>query len=311
MTKEIKNITVLGSGTMGAGIAQLFATRGFNVKIYDIVKTRAFEVIEGNLNILKDNDVVKGYEIPAIMSRIQWAKSFKEAAEFADMVIECIVENLAIKQDNFAKLDELCKNDTLLASNTSAISITEIAKKSKNKERIIGTHFWNPPYLVPLVEVIKTKYVSEDVVDKTVEILNIAGKKPVIVNKDVPGFLANRMQHALFREAISIVENGIATPEAVDDSIKYGFGLRLSSTAPMEVMDMGGLDLTHSIHDYLFKHLESSQEPSKLLIKKINDNKLGFKTAEGFQKWTPEAQKASKKNLIESLIKVKKALNLI
>lgn len=310
MSKENINVSVFGPGTMGSGIAQLFATKGFNVMVYvrNDEERSALNVIPKNLKILKDNDVVKESEIPEIMSRIKVTESFEEAAKSADICFESIIENLEIKQDYFAKLDSLCKPETILATNTSVISITEIAEKSKNKHRIIGTHFWNPPYLVPLVEVIKTKYVSEDVVDRTMNILEKAGKKPVLVKKDVPGFLANRMQHALFREAISIVENGIADAKAVDDSIKYGFGLRIPIMAPMEVIDMGGTDLTYAIHSYLFEHLENSTEPSKLLKQLLDEKKIGFKTGEGFQKWSKEEVEQEKKNLNESLIKVARVL---
>ena len=232
-------------------------------------------------------------------------------ADFADIIFECIVENLSVKQDYFAKLDALCPEKTILATNTSAISVTEIAEKSVHKERIIGTHYWNPAYLIPLVEVIKTKYVSEDVVAETCEILEDAGKKPVIVQKDVPGFLANRMQHALFREAISIVENGIATAEDVDKAIKYGFGMRLGIRPPMEVIDAGGTDLTYSIHKYLFPHIENSTEPSPLLKQKLDEGKLGFKSGEGFMKWSKEDIEKSNKDMVEGLIKVAKALDRI
>ena len=142
----------------------------------------------------------------------------------SDIVFEGIIEKLEIKQDYFAKMDAIFPVSTILATNTSAISITEIAEKSVHKERIIGTHYWNPAYLVPLVEVIKTKYVSDETVQATYDLLKEAGKRPVIVKKDVPGFLANRMQHALFREALNIIEQDIADPADVDDAIKYGFG---------------------------------------------------------------------------------------
>ena len=190
----------------------------------------------------------------------------------------------------------------------SAISVTEIAGKAVHKERIIGTHFWNPAYLVPLVEVIRTKYVSEETVAAVFQLMEEAGKKPVLVKKDVPGFLANRMQHALFREAISIVENGIAEAGDVDDAIKYGFGMRLGVSGPMEVIDRGGLDLTYSIHKYLFPHIESSAEPSKLMVQLMDEGKLGFKTGEGFQLWSPGQVKASNETLTRGLIQVSRAL---
>lgn len=165
----------------------------------------------------------------------------QDIADFADIVFEAIVENLAVKQEMFQKLDSICPVSTVLASNTSALSITLIGEKAEHKERIIGTHFWNPAYLIPLVEVVKTVHVSEETVSKTYNVLQEAGKHPVIVEKDVPGFLANRLQHCLFREAISIVEHGIASPAAVDEAIKYGFGMRVGIMAPFEVMDSAAL----------------------------------------------------------------------
>ena len=310
-----KKIAVLGAGTMGTGIGQTFAMKGHEVMLIyvydDKLRAKPVETMTKNLQILADNGVVEEKEIPEIVGRVRFTESLEEAADFADIIFECIVENLSVKQDYFAKLDALCPEKTILATNTSAISVTEIAEKSVHKERIIGTHYWNPAYLIPLVEVIKTKYVSEDVVSETCRILEDAGKKPVIVQKDVPGFLANRMQHALFREAISIVENGIATAEDVDKAIKYGFGMRLGIRPPMEVIDAGGTDLTYSIHKYLFPHIENSTEPSPLLKQKLDEGKLGFKSGEGFMKWSKEDIEKSNKDMIEGLIKVAKALDRI
>ena len=153
-----KKIALLGAGTMGIGIAQMFAQAGHEVKLIyvydDKVRARPRETMEANLNILREEGVQDGGAIPAILDRVSWTESLEEAAAFADVVIECIVEDLAVKQDYFQKLDALCPLSTVLTTNTSAISVTEIAGKAVHKERIIGTHFWNPAYLVPLVEVI-------------------------------------------------------------------------------------------------------------------------------------------------------------
>ncbi len=243
------------------------------------------------------------------MNRIRITESLEEAAGFAEIIFECIIEDLEIKQNYFAELDKLCPLETILASNTSAISITEIAEKAVHKERIIGTHYWNPAYLIPLVEVVKTVHVSEDTVERTCNVLSEAGKKPVVVNKDVPGFLANRMQHALFREALHIIEQGIADPKAVDDAIKYGFGMRMGIMAPVAIMDMGGLDLTFSIHNYLFKDLNNSTEPSPILTEKMKEGKLGFKSGEGLLPWTQEEIEFEKNNLTEKLVKVARVLD--
>ena len=315
MLKQKKRVAILGAGVMGTGIAQTFAAKGHEVMmIYvydDKLRAKPLETMRGNLEILCQNEVLTEDEIPEILGRVSFTEDLEEAAQFADIIFECIVENLQVKQEYFKNLDRLCPPSTILATNTSAISVTEIAEKSIHKERIIGTHFWNPAYLIPLVEVIKTKYVSEDVVKQTYELLESAGKAPVIVQKDVPGFLANRMQHALFREAISIVERGIATAEDVDKAIKYGFGMRMGIRPPMEVIDAGGTDLTYSIHSYLFPHIENSTEPSPLLKQKLEEGKLGFKSGEGFMKWSPEEIAASQASLIEDLIKVERVLGRI
>lgn len=308
-----KRVAVLGAGKMGLGIAQLFATQGHEVKVIYVYddKTRydAREVIRGNLNVLVENEVMTKEDVPVILDRIGFVDEPEEVADFADIVFECIVEKLEVKQEYFARMDSIFPVSTILATNTSAISITEIAEKSVHKERIIGTHYWNPAYLIPLVEVIKTKYVSEQVVKETYDLLAEAGKRPVIVKKDVPGFLANRMQHALFREALSIIENDIADPQDVDDAIKYGFGMRLGICAPVEVMDMGGLDLTYNIHEYLFPHIESSTKPSRLLTDNIAKGNLGFKTGQGLMTWSKEDVEKANKELTEGLIKVARALD--
>ncbi|MCR5667079.1 MAG: 3-hydroxyacyl-CoA dehydrogenase family protein [Eubacterium sp.] len=307
-----KNVAVLGAGKMGLGIAQLFATKGHEVKVIyvydDKERVDAPAVIRENLGVLVKNDVLTQKDADEAAQRVGFVDTIEEVADFADIVFEGIIENLEIKQDYFKKMDEIFPVHTILATNTSAISVTQIAEKSVHKERIIGTHYWNPAYLVPLVEVIRTKYVSEETVTATYELLQDAGKKPVIVKKDVPGFLANRMQHALFREALSIIEHDIADPADVDDAIKYGFGMRLGICAPVEVMDMGGLDLTYSIHEYLFPHIENSTTPSKLLTENIEKGNLGFKSGKGLMEWSKEDVKKANEELTEGLIKVAKAL---
>lgn len=304
---DIKNITIFGPGMMGSGIAQVFAgCEDLNVTIFirEKFEYEGLEKIKDNLNVLKEKEIITDKEIEGIFSRIKTTEDFETAVKDADLVIECIPENMQLKQDLFARVEQYCKETTILATNTSVMSITEIAEKTNNKSRVVGTHFWNPPYLIPLVEVIKSDYTSEEVFDVTYELLKKVNKKPVKVNKDVPGFLANRLQHALWREAISIVENGIADAATVDEAVKYGFGLRLPVLGPMENADMVGTDLTLAIHSYILKHLENSKEPSPLLVEKVKNVELGFKTGRGFQTWTDEEIQASNNGLREYLIKV-------
>lgn len=304
---DIKNITVFGPGMMGSGIAQVFAgCENLNVTIFirEKFEYEGLEKIKDNLSVLKQKEIVTDKEIEGIFSRIKTTEDFEEAVKDADLVIECIPENMELKQNLFAKVEKYCKETTIFATNTSVMSITEIAEKTINKSRVVGTHFWNPPYLIPLVEVIKSDYTSNEVLDVTYELLKKVNKKPVKVNKDVPGFLANRLQHALWREAISIVENGIADAATVDEAVKYGFGLRLPILGPMENSDMVGTDLTLAIHSYILKHLENSTEPSPLLVEKVKNVDLGFKTGKGFQNWTDDQVQASNSRLREYLIKV-------
>lgn len=311
-----EKIGIIGGGKMGVGIGQLFASKGHEVKILYVGNDRergdSRANMEANLNFLASQDVIGKEDIPKIMSKVTYTEEIQDIADFADIVFEAIVENLEVKQEMFKKLDELCPQEAILASNTSALSITLIAEKARHKERIIGTHFWNPAYLIPLVEVVKTKDVSEEVVARTFDALKNAGKHPVIVEKDVPGFLANRLQHCLFRESISIVEQGIASPAAVDEAIKYGFGMRVGIMGPFEVMDSCGLDMTKAIHEFVFPDIEDTHEVQKLVTDNIAAGRLGFKTGgHGIEDWTQEEMKKSAEELNIKLVKVAKALDRI
>jgi len=208
-----------------------------------------------------------------------------------------------LKQKIFQDLDSLCPSETILATNTSVIRITEIAQKARIRRRILGTHFWFPPYLIPLVEVVKGEDTSDETMELTYQFLKKAGKYPIKCLKDVPGFVANRLQHALWREAISIVENGIADAATVDDAIKNSFGIRLAVLGPIENADMAGLDLILAIHDTVLKDLEASSNPSALLKEKVKKGELGFKSGKGFyDRWTQEDINRVRGNLLTYLI---------
>ncbi|AYD40201.1 3-hydroxyacyl-CoA dehydrogenase family protein [Clostridium fermenticellae] len=307
MKNSIKNVTVFGPGMMGSGISQVFAScKDLNVTIFirEKFEYECMDKIKGNLKVMKDKGIVTEEEIEELLGRITLTEDMKEATKNADFVIECIPEDMELKQNLFKNLEDFCRKDTIFATNTSVMSITEIAEKAKLKSRIVGTHFWNPPYLIPLVEVVKSNYTSDEVMDKTIELLTKANKHPIRVNKDVPGFVANRLQHALWREAISIVENGIADAKTVDEAVKYSFGLRLPHLGPIENADMVGTDLTLSIHNYILKYLDRSTDSSPLLKKMVEAGELGFKSGKGFQEWTPEQVKESNESLREYLLKV-------
>ncbi|WP_404900543.1 3-hydroxyacyl-CoA dehydrogenase NAD-binding domain-containing protein [Priestia filamentosa] len=307
-TNQFKKVAICGSGLMGSGIAQVFAGQGLEVNVYSFEDSVAevLKKVESNLRIMLEQGVITKGKLNETLSRIQVTHHLQNSVMDADLVIECIPEDMKLKQDLFKRLDGICDPHAILATNTSVMSITEIAQKAQRKDRIIGTHFWNPAFLIPLVEVVRTDQTSEEVIERTMGLLRAVGKHPIRVNKDVPGFVANRLQHALWREAISIVEKGIADAKTVDESIKYSFGMRLPILGPLENADMVGTDLTFSIHSYLLKHLENSSEPSSLLKEMIEKDHLGFKSGKGFQEWSFDAGEESRKRLTQYLIDVTK-----
>jgi 3-hydroxybutyryl-CoA dehydrogenase len=302
---EIRNIATIGAGLMGHGIAQLFAAKGYNVLLVDLNNEsldQAIKNIRSNLALMADNDIGAYKDIDPVISRIKITTDIAEASANAHFVVEAVSEDLELKQKIFKNLDALCQRNTILATNTSVISITQIASKAMYRDRIVGTHFWNPPYLIPLVEVVRGDDTSDETMDKTFSLLQAVGKHPVRVNRDVPGFVGNRLQHALWREAISIVENGIADASTVDECIRFGFGLRLPVLGPIENTDMVGTDLVLAIHEYILKHLESSPEPSPLLRKFVENGDLGFKSGRGFREWPSEKIEKSRKRLQKYLL---------
>jgi 3-hydroxybutyryl-CoA dehydrogenase len=303
---SLKSISVIGSGLMGSGISQIFAGHGFKVTTYDVDPGQEQVMrdrISSNLSLIWAGEPDKDQRIKDLLDGIAFTIDLKSTAESADFVVECVPENLGLKQEIFSALDCMCREDVPLASNTSVMSITEIASKCKGKHRIIGTHFWNPPFLLPLVETVRTENTDDEIIELTMALLKKVGKRPILVKKDVPGFVANRLQHALWREAVSIVENDIADAQTVDEAIKYSFGLRLPVLAPLENADMVGTDLTLSIHEYVLPHLENSPDPSPYLKKLVENGDLGFKSDKGFMKWSKKEQQELQKKLINHLLK--------
>ncbi|REE69190.1 3-hydroxyacyl-CoA dehydrogenase family protein [Pantoea ananatis] len=302
MNNPVTRITVLGGGLMGSGIAQIFATRGVEVTIYDIDAGAwtAPGTIRSNLQRMQADEAT----IKEVVSRVVFCDRLAESVKGAQIVFECVPEQLALKQRLFCELDALCPPETILASNTSVISISEIARDVTHKQRVLGTHFWNPAFLIPLVEVIRTRWTDDVLFERTFDILAWAGKRPVRVNKDVPGFLVNRLQHALWREAIYLVEQGIADARTVDEGIRYGFGIRLPTLGPLENADMVGTDLTLAIHEYIFPHLNNATTPSPLLRQLVSEGKLGFKSGSGFQTWNDASINESRERLLNYLQRV-------
>jgi len=233
--------------------------------------------------------------------RVRPCADLAQAVRDADYVVEAVSEDLPLKQRLFAEIERHVRRDTILASNTSVIPITAIMQGLAVRQRALGTHWWNPPFLVPLVEVIETQWTSAATVDWTMKLHEAAGKKPAHVKKDVPGFIGNRLQHALWREAIALVEQGICDAETVDAVIKASFGRRLAVLGPLENADMVGTDLTLAIHNIVLPAIDSRPGPSPYLQKLVADKKLGFKSGEGFRKWSAAAQAAMRAKLLQHL----------
>jgi 3-hydroxybutyryl-CoA dehydrogenase len=305
--EEIRNIGVIGAGLMGHGIAQVFAIKGYKVKLFDNdsrVLMSAPERIRNNLKTLLEMDLVESRELEDCLSHVHLSHTLTEMCEGIEFAIEAVSENLDLKRAIFSDLERLTPPQTILCSNTSGISIGLISEKLQFKERVVGTHFWNPPHIVPCVEVIKSEFTGDEVFHTVIELMERVKKEPVRVLKDVPGFLGNRLQHALWREAISLVEKGIANPEDIDRVVKYGFGLRLPFLGPLETADLAGLDLVYDIHQYLFSDLENRSTPSPLLKKLVDQKTIGVKTKKGFYHWTDESIKQIIQQRDQALLKI-------
>lgn len=307
---DIKNILVLGTGTMAPGIAQLCAHHGYNVVIWGRTEQslqRGFDRLKSNLETCVHNALLKEEDKPPILSRIRGSKDLQEAGKDAHFVIEALAEDLTLKKDMFSWLDKICPSECILASNTSGLSITEIGSSTRRPEKTIVTHFWNPPHLIPLVEVVPGEKTSPETIEVAIKLMSAIGKAPVLVRKEVPGFIGNRLQFALLREALYLVEQGVASMRDVDNVVKWSFGRRLAVTGPIETVDLGGVDVFLSISQYLMRDLCRATEPSPLLLECVKKGRLGIKTGKGLYDWTLElaakVQEARTKLMIEFLKK--------
>ncbi|WP_085522735.1 3-hydroxyacyl-CoA dehydrogenase NAD-binding domain-containing protein [Tuberibacillus sp. Marseille-P3662] len=301
----IESVAVIGAGNMGRSIAQFLLQNNVNVLLIDEndnVARHAEVSIKNQLEKLHEKNCLDemsaydlsnleiGYGLPARLT--------------ADLVIEAIPEKLAWKQNLFLKLEDLCSTDTLFATNTSGLSISEIALNLDYPERLIGTHFFTPAAIIPLVEVVKGRETSDATAGYIVDYLNELGKKPVLLQKEVPGFIGNRIQHAIAREAISLLESGVASAEDIDTVVKWSIGLRMVLTGPIEQRDINGLDIHYDIASYLYKDLSHSAAPSPLLKEKVDQGETGLKAGKGFYDWETKDDRNDVKNKDEQLIEL-------
>ena len=280
-----KQICVVGAGLMGHGIALTFARADHDVTVTDpdpeMLQSLPARVSE-SMNLLG----ASASDIERALKRIALCSSLPEAVRNADFLFEAAPEKLELKQSIFAEVELHAPADTILASNTSVIQITRIMGGLTGRHRALGTHWWNPPHMIPLVEVVKTEWTNPDLAQAMFDLLADAGKTPVMVEKDIPGFIGNRLQHALWREAISLVENGVCTAEAVDDVVKASFGRRLAVLGPLENADLVGIELTKDIQGQVVFDLEARPVPSPYLETLLESGREGMASGKGFRDWS-------------------------
>ena len=274
-------LAIIGAGNMGNAIARLFASHGWQVLLIDPSQAARDKSRERLLQALPQGSDLLRWE-----AEIQTAKN-------SSLVIEAAPEVLTLKQSIFAELERDCGPDTLIATNTSGISINQLAAGLQHPERFIGTHFFTPADIIPLVEVIACEHTLPEHSAGIMELLRSVGKFPVLVRKDVPGFIGNRLQHALAREAMSLLEKGVASAEDIDTVAKWALGIRLAITGPLEQRDINGLDVHHAITEYLYPDLENRQTPSRVLSDKVEQGQLGVKSGQGFYDWKAPEQHAA------------------
>jgi 3-hydroxybutyryl-CoA dehydrogenase len=281
---------------MGHGIAQVFAVHGHHVRVYDKYPS----ALEALPERIAQNLIALGQEASAV-ELVSVSTDLAATVHDADVVFEAGPEDLPLKREIFRAVEAAASRKALLASNTSVIPITRIMSELEARDRALGAHWWNPPFLVPLVEVIRTQDTSLEAIARMTELLRSVGKTPVTVEKDVPGFVGNRLQHALWREAISLVQNGVCDAETVDTVVKTSFGRRLAVLGPLENADLVGTELTMAIHETVLPDLDRTAGPLPYLRDLVAEGRLGMKSGEGFRKWTPEEQVELRRRVLEHL----------
>jgi 3-hydroxyacyl-CoA dehydrogenase len=288
---EIKSVAVIGSGLMGYGIGLQFAMGGYEVRMTDLSEDRlsaALSNIHTTLGTLKELGLVDEETACKVPGFIHKTTSLQDATEDVDFVVEAVFEDLSLKQQVFADLDRYSPERTVLASNTSSFMPSQLAPSTNRSDRVVVANWWNPPYLLPLVEVVRGPDTSDETISTVTGLFTNLGKHPVVLQKESLGFIGNRLQFALLREAIAVVEQGIATAEDVDVVVKNSFGRRLSVAGPFEVFDIAGWDTIRAIIDQLFPVIDTSTGTPTLIKEMVDKGDLGLKTNKGFYSWTSE-----------------------
>lgn len=296
---------IIGGGTMGRAVAAVFQTAAWNVHVIE-TSDPVRKTLAQKISVASHTIGAKGNEpnviVHASLSSIDW--------ESVDIVIECAPEDLALKQGIFKALEALCPAPAPITSNSSSFPISEIGKGLETMERMVGLHFFMPAHLVPAVEVVCGSQTNEETIQRVSTIMRTVGKKPIRVKRDVPGFLANRIQHALMREAIALVEEGFASAEDVDAAVRYGFGLRYLAAGPLLQKDLAGIDIHCAAATTMYPHLHNNREPSAYMRELVANGDVGVKAASlrGFYQWTPETAAAEEKRYEAALLKALRIL---
>jgi 3-hydroxybutyryl-CoA dehydrogenase len=287
-----RRATVVGAGLMGRGIAAVLAAGGLHVMVCDVRAEAALDAAR----FASEAAARAGH-----LGQVTGTAVLTEAVSGADLVVEAVVEDIAVKRDVFAAVSAAAPG-AVLATNTSVLPVTGIAAGALRPELVLGTHWWNPPDLIPVVEVIPGRLTAADLPGRMMTLLSSLGKTPVLVRRDVPGFIGNRLQHALWREAIAMVAEGICDAETVDMVARNTIGLRLARMGPLENADYVGLDLTLAIHKAVLPSLSADSEPSPLLADLVRRGDLGARTGQGFLPWDPQARSRAAQGLAAHLV---------
>lgn len=287
LTMKVRKIAILGAGLMGHGIAQVAAqVAKFEVNLRDIKQEfldKGMSMINSSLQRFLKKGLIGENEFKETLERIHPILDLKEAVADADLIIEAVPENVNLKKSVLSEVDKFAKPDAILASNTSSISITELASATSHPEKFVGLHFFNPPQLMKLIEIIRGAKTSDETINTIVEVAKKMEKEPVVVKKDCAGFIVNRILVPALNEAISLVWEGIAEPEDVDKAIRLGLNWPMG---PLKLADYLGLDTTLSIAEVLRDDLDPKYSPSPLLRQMVRAGLLGRKTGKGFYDWT-------------------------
>jgi len=291
-------VAVIGAGLMGHGIAYLFAAGGYEVRVQD-PSSASLDSLPSRVGAICR---LLGTAESEILARLRATTSVPAAVQGVQLVVEAAPERLELKQQLFGEIAQHAPATAILASNTSVIPIHSICAGLARTERILGAHFWNPPHLVSLVEVVMMSEAQRTAAEALIGMLRALGRHPVLVRRDVPGFIGNRLQHALKREAIALVAAGVCDAETIDEVVRFGFGARLAVLGPLEQSDLVGLDLTKNIHDVLMSDLDVTAHTHPYLEELVSRGELGMKTGKGFRRWTPAGAQAVRDRLSAYLV---------